>query len=232
MSDEEKSAIVIGASRGLGLGLVRELLRRGWHVIATYRSRETSAELLDMSRAHAAALRLEPLDINRPGQVADLAGRLHDVSAGLLFVNAGVSLGPDEKVHEVALDDFVSLLVTNAYSPMQVIEALDTRVRDDGVVAVMSSDLGSVGNNLSGGWEVYRASKASLNTLMKSRAAARADGRAYLCLSPGWVRTDMGGDAAPLDVATSVSGLIDTIEAHGGATGVHFLNHEGGRVAW
>ena len=115
---------------------------------------------------------------------------------------------------------------------MQVIEALDDNVREDGVIAVMSSDLGSIENNLTGNWEVYRASKASLNTLMKSRAAAKADRRTYLCLSPGWVRTDMGGDSAPLDVATSTSGLVNTMLAQTGSTGIQFLNYEGEPVEW
>lgn len=231
MTDQPKSAIVIGASRGLGLGLVRELLLRGWSVTATYRKADTAQGLLALSHENA-ALSLEVVDIVEPDQVARLAERLKDVHVDLLFVNSGISLGPDEKVQHVDRKDFVNLMITNAYSPMQVIDALDENVRGNGVIAVMSSDLASIANNHTGEWEVYRASKASLNTLVKSRAATRCDGRAYLCLSPGWVRTAMGGDDAPLDVPTSIRGLVDTILAQSGTNGVQFLNHEGSTVAW
>ncbi|MEQ9259513.1 MAG: SDR family NAD(P)-dependent oxidoreductase [Roseovarius sp.] len=231
MPEEQKNAIVIGASRGLGLGLVKEFLERGWLVTATYRSAETAKDLLELSEANS-ALTLESVDINKPELVADLARKLQGKKADILFVNAGISLGPDEKVQDVSREDFINLLATNAYSPMQVIEALDGNVDKQGVIAVMSSDLGSVENNLTGFWEVYRASKASLNTFMKSRAATKADQRAYLCLSPGWVRTDMGGEDAPLDVPTSASGLVETMLSQLGATGVQFLNYEGKTVAW
>ena len=231
MLDTQKCAVVIGASRGLGLGLVKEFLRRDCRVTATYRSPETAQPLLDLSKENA-GLDLEKVDINASDQVMELAIRLKSTKVDFLFINAGVSLGPDEKVQNVDRNDFVSLLVTNAYSPMQVIDALDHNVREDGMIAVMSSDLGSIENNLTGNWEVYRASKASLNTLMKSRAATKADRRSYLCLSPGWVRTDMGGDTAPLDVATSASGLVDTMLKLAGSTGVQFLNYEGQTVEW
>ncbi|MDC0121378.1 SDR family NAD(P)-dependent oxidoreductase [Amylibacter sp.] len=231
MLDTQKCAVVIGASRGLGLGLVKEFLRRDCRVTATYRSPETAQPLLDLSKEDA-GLDVEKVDINASDQVMELAIRLKRTKVDFLFVNAGISLGQDEKVQNVDRNDFVSLLVTNAYSPMQVIDALDHKVRKDGMIAVMSSDLGSIENNLTGNWEVYRASKASLNTLMKSRAATKADRRTYLCLSPGWVRTDMGGDTAPLDVATSASGLVDTMLKLAGSRGVQFLNYKGQTVEW
>ena len=231
MFNKPKCAVVIGASRGLGLGLVKEFLRSSCQVTATYRSPGTAEALLNLSKEES-GLNLEKVDINDFDQVVELAKRLKSTKIDFLFINAGISLGPGEKVQNVDLNNFVNLLVTNAYSPMQVIEALDDNVREDGVIAVMSSDLGSIENNLTGNWEIYRASKASLNTLMKSRAAAKADRRTYLCLSPGWVRTDMGGDSAPLDVATSTSGLVNTMLAQTGSTGIQFLNYEGEPVEW
>jgi len=231
MFDTPKYAVVIGASRGLGLGLVKEFLLRNCRVTATYRSLETAQPLLDLSKEDP-RLSLEKVDINYSDQVMKLAIRLKSTKVDFLFINAGVSLGPDEQIQNIDRDDFVNLMITNAYSPMQVINALDYNVHEDGMIAVMSSDLGSVKNNLTGNWEIYRASKASLNTLMKSRAAAKADRRTYLCLSPGWVRTDMGGDTAPLDITTSTSGLVDTMLKLTGSTGVQFLNYEGKTVAW
>ena len=98
-------------------------------------------------------------------------------------------------------------------------------MKEDGVVVVMSSNLASIANNTDGGWEVYRASKASLNTLLRSYAARNSDDRkTYLALSPGWVRTDMGGPSAPLDVETSVTGMLSVIDKRRGNGGVAFVD--------
>jgi NAD(P)-dependent dehydrogenase (short-subunit alcohol dehydrogenase family) len=97
----------------------------------------------------------------------------------------------------------------------------------------MSSGLGSVADNEAGGWEVYRASKAALNTLMRSYAARhRGDPRGLFLIAPGWVRTDMGGPGAALDVDTSISGVVSTIAAHSGKPGLHYLNYQGKTVRW
>jgi NAD(P)-dependent dehydrogenase (short-subunit alcohol dehydrogenase family) len=124
-------------------------------------------------------------------------------------------------------------MVTNALSPMRVVEAFADLVRPSGTIAVMSSVLGSVGGNTDGGMEVYRASKASLNTLMRSFAARRkGDSRTLLCVHPGWVRTSMGGSEAPLDVETSTRGIADVIAKHQGKPGLAFLDYKGETVAW
>ena len=91
----------------------------------------------------------------------------------------------------------------------------------------MSSGLGSVANNVNGGWEVYRTSKAALNMLMRSFAARHADdGRTYLVIAPGWVRTDMGGPNALLDVETSITGVVDAMTQRSGAGGVTYINYQ------
>lgn len=227
-----KMALIVGASRGLGLGLVEEYLGRGWRVIATARPGASADMFRPLGAAHGDALQIERVDINLPETVADLARRIAPSSLDLLFVNAGVSLGPDETASEVSDDEFAHLMVTNALSPMRVISRLLPSVRPDGAVAAMSSRLGSVALNTDGGWEVYRASKASLNTLVRSFAIRQGDARTYLCVSPGWVRTDMGGDEAPLDVRTSVAGMADALEARSGTGGVHYIDYENNPIEW
>lgn len=226
------SAIIVGSSRGLGLGLVSAYINLDWRVIATVRNKSKCLELNRMLASNPDRLRLEKLDITNRDMLMELASRIEDASQQLLCVNAGISFGSAEKINETSCEDFNNIMITNAYSPMQVIDELAQKVTPDGVIAVMSSGLASVENNVTGGWESYRASKAALNMLVKSRAAEATDDRTYLCLSPGWVKTDMGGADAPLDIIESVRGLIAAISEHRKTGGVHFVNYLGEAVAW
>jgi NAD(P)-dependent dehydrogenase (short-subunit alcohol dehydrogenase family) len=144
-----------------------------------------------------------------------------------------VTNGPEETVGDVPTDTFVRLMVTNALSPMRVIETLRDLVAPGGTIAVMSSGQGSVANNTRGGFEVYRASKSALNQLMRSYAARRADDpRTLLLIAPGWVQTDLGGPAAPLTIDQSIPGVADAIEAQAGHGGLQYLDYRGQTVAW
>jgi NAD(P)-dependent dehydrogenase (short-subunit alcohol dehydrogenase family) len=178
------------------------------------------------------AVRVETVDINRPEQVAALRDRLADEWIDLLFVNAGISNGADETVAGTSTEAFTTLMVTNALSPLRVIEMFADLVPEDGVIAAMSSGLGSVTNNTSAGREVYRARKASLNMMLRSFAVRRGGGRTVLAVSPGWVKTDMGGPDASLDVETSVRGMVDAIAARRGQPGAAFVDYQGNDVAW
>ena len=134
---------------------------------------------------------------------------------------------------DVSNEEFVRLMLTNTLGPLRVIEQLVERVVRGGSVAVMSSGLGSVANNVNGGWEVYRASKAALNMLMRSFAARHADdGRTYLVIAPGWVRTDMGGPNASLDIETSITGVVDAMTQRSGAGGVTYINYQNQILPW
>ena len=133
----------------------------------------------------------------------------------------------------MAESDFVALMLTNALSPMRVIEALQALVVADGTIAVMSSGQGSVTNNTRGGFEIYRASKSALNQLMRSFAARHADDpRTLLLMAPGWVQTGLGGPRAPLTVDQSIPGVVNTIEAQAGKGGLQYLDYQGRTVSW
>src|ERR1035441_1765225 len=208
-----KTALIIGASRGLGYALAAEYLARGWQVTATVRGAGRTG-LHDLARSSAGRLVVETVDITVPEQVAALHERLARTTFDLLFVNAGVTNGPGETVADVATDTFVRLMVTNALSPMRVVEALQDLVTPNGTIAVMSSGQGSVANNDKGGFEVYRANKSALNQLMRIFPARHAgDLRTLLLMAPGWVQTDLGGPAARLTTGQSIPGVADTIEA-------------------
>jgi NAD(P)-dependent dehydrogenase (short-subunit alcohol dehydrogenase family) len=227
------NVLIIGASRGLGLALAREWLQRRCHVVATVRATSAPSALHDIAETAEGRLRVEPLDMTDPGAVASLRQRLSEYRLDVLFVNAGVANGPDDRVDRITTEDFIRIMVTNTLSPMRVVETFDELVRPQGVIAVMSSSLGSVGLNEGGGWEVYRASKAALNTLMRSYAARHAgDSRSLALVCPGWVRTDMGGPEASLTVEESVPRVVDAVMARRGKPGLLFFNYENEIVPW
>ena len=172
--------------------------------------------------------------INVPDQIAALRGRLAGRTFDVLFVNSGVTNNnPEDTVAEVSTDEFVRVMVTNALSPMRVVEALQDLVPPTGVIGVMSSGQGSVTNNTNGMREVYRGSKAALNTFMRSFAARHADGsRAMVLMAPGWVRTDLGGADAPLTIDVSVPGLVDVLMGVQGKPGMQYLDYLGRTVPW
>jgi NAD(P)-dependent dehydrogenase (short-subunit alcohol dehydrogenase family) len=227
-----KTALIIGASRGLGLGMAREFLARGWHVVGTVRGAARSA-LFDLADRSGGRLTVDTVDINEPDQIAALRDRLAGRTFDLLFVNAGVAHDADETIGTVSTETFIRIMVTNALSPMRVVEALESLVPATGTIGVMSSSLGSVADNEAGGWEIYRASKASLNTLMRSFAARHAgDPRSMLIMDPGWVKTDMGGPSADLDVETSMRGVVDTMLGQSGRPGLKYLTYTGETLRW
>ncbi|MGU3536377.1 SDR family oxidoreductase [Methylobacterium sp. A54F] len=228
MTDTRRSALIVGASRGLGLGLAETLARRGWQVTATQRSPSP-----DLARLGADGVRVETADIDDDAAVAGLHDRLSGERFDLVFVVAGVATQAHDPAHAVPRDVAAQVYLTNAISPIRFAEAFADRVAPGGTVAFMSSVLGSVGLNETGGWETYRASKAALNTLARSfEIRHRADDFSVLLLHPGWVRTDMGGAEADLDVATSVAGMAEVLERSLGRTGIAYLDYRGETLAW
>ena len=218
-----RTAIIIGASRGLGLGLAAELTRRGWQVTATQRT--PSPEL-----AAVAGVTVESVDIDDAAAVAALATR-QPGPFDLVFVNAGV-MGPRHgSADKVSGDELAALMMTNAVAPIRTARALLGAVRPGGTIAFMTSILGSVALRQHGMAELYSASKAALNSLTRGFAATEAGDLAVLSLHPGWVKTDMGGDGADIDVATSVTGLADVVEAETGP-GHRYLDYTGKTLPW
>jgi NAD(P)-dependent dehydrogenase (short-subunit alcohol dehydrogenase family) len=123
--------------------------------------------------------------------------------------------------------------VTNALSPMRVVEELRSLVAPTGTIGIMSSSQGSVSLNTNGGHELYRASKSALNQLMRSYAARNADDpRTLLLMNPGWVRTELGGPDALLSIDQSIPGVVDTVERHRGEPGLQFLDYRDQVVPW
>jgi NAD(P)-dependent dehydrogenase (short-subunit alcohol dehydrogenase family) len=232
MPEPNKRLLLIGASRGLGLALAEEYLKRGWRVVATARGGKRTA-LQELAETSGGRLEVEIVDINDPNQVTALRARLGSRRFDMLLVNAGVTNTDRETIADVSTDEFVRVMVTNALSPMRVVEAFQDVVPATGTIAVMSSGQGSVANNQTGNHEVYRGSKAALNMFMRSFAARHKDDpRTLLLLAPGWVRTDMGGPQARLSVEESIPNLASAIDAQQGKPGLRYLDYLGRTVPW
>ncbi|WP_171167893.1 SDR family NAD(P)-dependent oxidoreductase [Streptomyces sp. I05A-00742] len=231
MTDTRRTALVVGASRTLGLALAAEYLRRGWDVIGTVRgSRRTG--LHELAETSGGRLTVESLEMTDPEQILALRDRLERRTLDLLFVNAAIARG-DIPIGEVPTDMFTDVMVTNALGPMRVVEVFRPLVAPAGTIGVMSSDQGSIALNTDGGQDVYRASKSALNQLMRCHAARHAeDTRTLLLMDPGWVRTELGGPEADLSVEESIPGVAETIEGHRGKSGLHFVDYQGQVVPW
>jgi NAD(P)-dependent dehydrogenase (short-subunit alcohol dehydrogenase family) len=225
-----KKLLLIGASRGLGFALAEEYLKRGWHVVATERD-STTSKLHDLLRAAQGRLEIATVDITYPDQVAALRARLASRQFYMLFVNAGI--GTRDMVADISTDEFIRMLVTNALSPMRVVESLQELVLPTGTIGIMSSGQGSITNNENGHYEIYRGSKTALNMFMRSFAARHADDpRTLLLMAPGWVRTDLGGPEARLSIEESIPNLANTMDAQAGKAGLQYLNYLGQTVPW
>ncbi|MFW2831185.1 SDR family NAD(P)-dependent oxidoreductase [Sphingomonas sp. ID0503] len=217
-------ALVVGASRGLGRAIAEDLLGRGWDVTATVRDRSVLAG--------ADRLTVEAVDTTDWAGVDALRGRIAVGSLDLLFVNAAI-IGPSTvPIGEVDPQAFAEMTMVNVLAPLRIADRFADRVTPKGTIAAMSSSLGSIGLNGSGGYEAYRTSKAALNMGLASIAARRNDGRTYLAVDPGWVRTDMGGPEATLSIEESIPSLVTTLEQRAGRGGIAFVNYRGEDLPW
>ncbi|KJK17969.1 SDR family oxidoreductase [Pseudomonas sp. 2(2015)] len=222
-----KIALIIGASRGLGLGLVQRLVEDGWNVIATVRD-PAKADILSA----LPGVQVETLEMNSGSQLDALQQRLQGQVFDLLFVNAGV-MGPgDQNPERVQLADVGELFLTNAVSPIRVAQRLAPQLREDGVLAFMSSILGSVAIPDGSEMCLYKASKAALNSMINSFVTLQQPQQTVLAMHPGWVKTDMGGENAEIDVLTSTRGMLEQIKANAGKGGLQFINYKGESLIW
>jgi NAD(P)-dependent dehydrogenase (short-subunit alcohol dehydrogenase family) len=231
MSDSRtKTILLAGASRGLGLGLTAAFLDRGWNVIATARNLAGSHGLHALMHTHRERLTLKTLDVADLSSIGALAASLSGPPLDVVFVVAGISTQRDTPIEAVSPEAVAEEFITNATGPVAVAEALLPRCAPSATIAFMTSILGSIASNAGGGMDLYRASKAALNMLAVC-FARRHKAYPVMLFHPGWVRTELGGSGAPLDIETSVKGLADQIE-QAAKPGIAYLDYQGQTLPW
>jgi len=219
-----RTALVMGANRGIGLALCRRLKEGGREVIAICRK---SSPALD-----ALGVRVEPgVDVTSDEAVAGLARRLEGVALDELICNAGILR--EDGLDDRAYDDIRAQMEVNAIGPLRVVAALRRNVRRGGKIALITSRMGSIGDNGSGGYYGYRMSKAALNAAGMSLARDLASsGIAVAILHPGFVRTEMTEGAGNIDAADAAKQLLDRIDALAPETTGSFWHANGQVLPW
>jgi NAD(P)-dependent dehydrogenase (short-subunit alcohol dehydrogenase family) len=216
------TVLVTGANRGIGLEFARQYAADGWDVIAT--ARQSSPEL------DAFGVRVEPLDLADADAVAKFASKISG-PLDLFIANAGTNHPMGTGGADNARDWQVMMMV-NAIAPFQFGQALLPRMTRGGKMICLSSGMGSIAQN-SGGWIPYRTSKAALNMAWSCLALeARRDGVTAVALSPGWVKTRMGGAGAEISTEESVSSMRKLIDRLTIADSGRFLRRDGSELPW
>ena len=224
------TVLVTGANRGLGLEFARQYAKDGWRVIATVRQPEKAGALKRLGPA----VTVHRLDVADLAQIAALGRNLAGEAIDVLIANAGI-MGPrltPETVAEEA-EAWLETFRVNTMAPLALAGAFEAQVArsEERKMIAITSGLGSIGSNTEGGYYAYRASKAALNAVWCSYAIDHPLIIAVL-LSPGWVRTDMGGASAPLAPEESIAGMRRVIARLGKAESGRFYGHDGKPLPW
>ena len=228
---DTRRILIIGASRGIGLGLAREFASRGWHVLASQRS--ASSELATAAGEAAGAIDTVAADVTDTASIETLIGKIDGGSLDAIVLNAGIYGPSDQSIAALGREDVADILMTNAVGPAQAAVMLLPLLKDNATIGMMTSQMGSIDDS-SGGANHYRLSKVAQNMLARSLFAqhARKRGISVLSLHPGWVKTDMGGPNAAITVEQSASGLANVLEQARGEPVHEFLAYDGSPVAW
>ena len=230
------NVLITGSNRGIGLGLVRAYISKGAHVIATCRTPENVKELESLRRSHGDRLKILQLDVTKKKQLVSLDEELGDRKIDILYLNAGVTGGRKAvPFGDLKSQEWSEVLLVNSIAPILVAQRMLPRIKRSGskTIAILTSQMGSIGNNTSGGSYIYRSSKAALNAGAKSMALdLKGVGVKVILLHPGWVRTDMGRPDAEITVEQSVAGMVTLIERLGIDESGSFFNYRGEMLPW
>ena len=229
-----KTVFITGANRGLGLEFSRQYLAAGNRVIATARNPEDSEGLQALKKESGEHLSLYPLDVTDANSRAAVSDAVGDRVIHLLINNAGY-YGANNPLGKLDEADWSKVFHVNCIGPVKMVALLRSNLGNAGsaTVAMLSSKMGSMGDNTSGGSYVYRSSKAALNAATKSLAIDLAEEQIkVVALHPGWVLTDMGGPNALIDVAISVNGMRKVIEGLQTKQSGDFIAYDGTLVPW
>ena len=228
------TTLITGANRGIGLEFCRQYAADGWSVHACCRDPDGAGELADLARAAAGRVTIHRLDVTDGAEVAAVAAAI-DVGIDLLVNNAAVS-GPErQSAREMDFDGWAAAFAANTMAPLRVAQAFTPHVtRSEGKrIVTISSRLGSLTANQSGGRIAYRSTKAAVNQVMRCLAFELAElGVTSVLVHPGWVRTDMGGPGGALDASESVTAMRRLVDQLTPEDNGRFLSYDGTALPW
>ncbi|MDO9206171.1 SDR family oxidoreductase [Methylotenera sp.] len=224
--------LITGANRGIGLEFTKQYAQDGWNVIACCRDPQSAAALQALANAHA-NIRIFSLDLADFAKIDALALQLKNESIDVLINNAGVY--PDSSLGDADENEWLDAFKINSIAPLKMASAFTSHMAKGQLkkIATLSSKMGSVDDNTSGGSYIYRSTKTAVNMVMKSLSIdLKPYGIAVVTLHPGWVQTDMGGSNALINTQTSVSGLRTVIEKLNLSNTGKFIAYDGKEIAW
>ena len=234
------SMLVTGASRGLGLEMVRQFVGDGWRIYACCRTPETATDLAALAARSDGAITLHTLDVSKPEQIGALADEFRGTPIDMLVNNAGL-LGCSIDAMEPAAfgsidyDAWMQVHEINTMAPLRVTEAFVDHVAasEKKLLLFMSTHMGCITELADGGLYPYRSSKAALNLLVKGLSIDLAPrGVRTLAVHPGWVVTDMGGPDAPVNKVDSIAGIRQVVANYGGGQTGRFYQYDGRELPW
>ena len=229
------STLITGANRGLGLEFARQYLADGWQVYAACREPSSASELRRAADASDRKLRIVALDVTDGVSIEAAAAELDEQAIDLLLNNAGVMGARGQTIGNMDYEAWAKVLEANTMGPMRVSEEFVDQVArsERKLIVTLTSGMGSLADNTSGGSIAYRSSKAAVNMVMRSLAIDLAPrGITCVVVNPGWVQTDMGGTNATLTTAESVTKLKSLFETLGPAQSGKFFNYNGREYPW
>lgn len=228
-----KTVLITGANRGIGLGFATYYANSGWHVYACCRSPEEAVSLKHLSDS-TSTVSLVSLDVTQFSDIQKLPQTLESKPIDLLINNAGI-LGDHESFETTDPNFWLKAFEVNAIAPFLIAKALlpNLQLGQSKLIANISSRLGSMDENQSGGYYCYRSSKAALNAVTKSMSVdLKNKNIIVIALHPGWVKTDMGGKDAQIPIEESVDGLAKIFDTMQLKNSGQFINYQGNLLNW
>jgi len=229
------STLITGANRGLGFEFARQYAAEGWQIYATCRDPNSASDLRRLADASGHNLQVMALDVTDLASIKAAAAALEGQAIDLLLNNAGVGGPWRQTIGNIDYEAWAHVLDVNALGPLRVSEAFVENVArsERKLIVTLTSGMGSIADNTSGGAFAYRSSKAAVNMVMRSLAIDLTPrGITCVVINPGWVQTDMGGphgSQTPAESVTKLRRLIDSLEP---AQSGKFFNHDGREYAW
>ena len=228
------SILITGTNRGIGLEFVKHYIKNNEKVIATCRNRNSAKDLLELENT-TNNLSLVELDVSNPNSINNFTSKIAGLPIDTFISNAGVSGPKNIEFGNFDAKEWLDVFNVNTIAPLLITQKIlkNLRLGKDKKLVFISSKVGSIEDNTSGGMYIYRTSKTALNQVIKSLSIDfKEDNFIVVALHPGWVQTDMGGPNALIDTKTSVKGLIEVIDNLTPKNSGKFYNYDGSPIPW